>query len=348
LPTGHTHEDIDACFALIWMCFRTKTCETLEMYKQIIENAFKDSALNANMIDVYVIPNFQFFFAGCIDGKLQRLHKDLQTQHQWRFEAVKPTSLFPTGCKTTYKAYSSDKVVEFVKKPKSQCLSIIGQYTGLEATTLHCCWYPSRECDAERNVEGFYLLRSIPHSPTDLPPFEFPDKVHESIAETMSEVRKTYDIYDDVDIRTSWDNWYNMWAPKTDDSKSYIESLKSKNIPFHIPLKLIILNKDNYVKYPNWEGVAKVTVSNINPDFVWPEVIAAAMNSVLSDFNPNPRNPRLYSTTDADLTADINFFRERCNDYFNSLKTLTNNTLKIMLKRKIGYTGEVLSTTGNF
>jgi hypothetical protein len=207
----------------------------------------------------------------------------------------------------------------------------------LEATTLYCCWYPSKDCDKERNVEGFYLLRAIPHSENGtLPPCDFPDNVHESIAETISEVRKTYDIYSDEAIRKSWDVWYDIWAPKNGDSINYVQSMERKGIPFHIPLKLILLNKNNYIHFPDWENNCNAANSDINPDFVWPEVIAAAMNSVQSDFNPNPNNPRLYSTTDVDLTEVLNSFKERCSPHYNNLKSTTNNCLKIMLKRRVG------------
>ena len=90
------------------------------------------------------------------------MHKEIKTQHQWRFIAVKVDSMFPLGCKTTFRAYSSDQVVEFIKKPKSQCISKVGRYTGLECVTLYCRWYPSPECDKNRiGVEGFYLLTKL-------------------------------------------------------------------------------------------------------------------------------------------------------------------------------------------
>jgi len=34
LPTGHTHEDIDAMFGVIWRYFREKIFKTLDEYKQ--------------------------------------------------------------------------------------------------------------------------------------------------------------------------------------------------------------------------------------------------------------------------------------------------------------------------
>ena len=84
-------------------------------------------------------------------------NKGVHTQHCWRFEAVLPSPKFPQGCKTTYKAYSSDKVVEFVSKPVSQCHSAIGQYTGLEPMTVYCPWYLNKN-----GVEGnSYLVYII-------------------------------------------------------------------------------------------------------------------------------------------------------------------------------------------
>lgn len=37
------------------------------------------------------------------------MHKEVHTQHQWRFYAVPVDPMFPLGCKTTYRAYSADQ-----------------------------------------------------------------------------------------------------------------------------------------------------------------------------------------------------------------------------------------------
>lgn len=143
LPTGHTHEDIDACFAHIWSTFRGSPCLTLQEYKDRILSSFQDSKIAASMKDVMVIPAYSKCLEPCLDSKIANLHKGQQTQHCWRFEAVAISSHFKFGCKTTYKAYASDRVVEFECKPKSQCLSAIGQYTGLEPITTYCPWHPN-------------------------------------------------------------------------------------------------------------------------------------------------------------------------------------------------------------
>ena len=45
LPTGHTHEDIDAIFKLLWQCFRSRHIESLVAYSASLEEAFKNSVL---------------------------------------------------------------------------------------------------------------------------------------------------------------------------------------------------------------------------------------------------------------------------------------------------------------
>ena len=65
LPTGHTHEDIDACFGTIWGAFRSACCESLELYKKRILHAFgNNSLLKASVVDVMVIPDYRKLLQG--------------------------------------------------------------------------------------------------------------------------------------------------------------------------------------------------------------------------------------------------------------------------------------------
>jgi hypothetical protein len=276
LPTGHTHEDIDACFGVIWNCCKGRPCETLQQYMNRIVATFAETALRAVMIDVMVVPDYKHLLRDCVDSKLKNLHKDIQTQHQWRFEAVEQSVYFPLGCKTTYRAYSSDVVVEFVKKPKLQCLSSVGQYTGLEPVQLHCRWYPSAQCDASRpNVEGFYLLWRMPHADNGtLPPCPFPDLVVETIQKTLSEIRKRYDVITHSVIREQWDSWRDAFAPTVNDAVEYVRLQKLKGRAYHIPLKLILLNKQVSNQHNTWSHkLSGNNVTDINPGFVWTNAI---------------------------------------------------------------------------
>ena len=58
------------------------------------------------------------------------------------FEAVQQSQRFPFRVKTFYRAYTSDKVIEFENKHPSDCYSHIGSLTGLEPRTVHIWWYP--------------------------------------------------------------------------------------------------------------------------------------------------------------------------------------------------------------
>ena len=135
-------------FGTISKCVSTikRIIPTLQEYKEVIEDRFKEGMMQCNMIDVMLVPDYQNALKKCIDPKLQNLHKEIDTQHQWQFEAVEPSVYFPLGCRTAYRAYCSDRVVELVKKNRDHCQSLIGRFIGLEAVTVNCRWYPSAEC----------------------------------------------------------------------------------------------------------------------------------------------------------------------------------------------------------
>ena len=114
---------------------RSKTVHTVDDYAKEINKIFTGK-LKASVKDLYIIADFTSFFEKSIDQYFESYCKEEDTQHQFQFDAVDISTDFPFGCRTMYRAYSSDKVIEFVKKPKQQCLSPIGLITGLEPHTL--------------------------------------------------------------------------------------------------------------------------------------------------------------------------------------------------------------------
>lgn len=348
LPTGHTHDDIDACFSKIWEVFKGKPCETLQMYKELIVKGLAKTKLNPQMIDVMVVPNYQQFFGaeGIIDSKLSRLHKEVQTQHQWKFEAVAPSVLFPLGCKTMYRAYSSDVVVEIAKKPKQQCVSVVGQYTGLEPMKLYVRWYPSAECISSRlGIEGFYLIRKVPHCENNwLDPLELSIGSSIAINKCIAEVESSYDIIADAEIRDAWEEWRENYAPLSDDADRYLLLLSSKNHPYHIPLCDVYLDGFSGVDRPRWG--AKLDEPLIQTDYIWPEVLARANPSVVTEFTPNPPEPRTISVSDEYLESILDVFDRKCASYHASLQILSKKALEMKVQRRVSYNGIVPSTTG--
>ena len=359
LPVGHTHEDIDACFAVIWRIFRHTTCSTLDEYKRKIETSFKSEQLSAFVEDVWVVPNYQGFLENCIDTKLSRLHKEIQTQLQWRFEAVSPSRYFPLGCKTNYRAYSSDKVVEFLQKPEQQCMSDIGKLTGLEPCTLYIKWYPSATCHPDRpGIEGMYLLKALPHhnfvTNPMFEPVDLPDKVHEEISATLSEVRKHFNSVNSSGIRETWRTWGEKFAPDSSDVKEYIAKLsRNRIVAYSLPLKAVLYDSSFILKknVKGWKDAPTVARSNLNDGIVWPEDLAAATNSVLSEINPKPPAARLYLLSNADLLAFLEEFRSKTTIYYQKepggeLIGKNANQLKKILSVKVQLNGEAVSIPG--
>lgn len=352
LPVGHTHEDIDAAFAVIWSCFGSEPCETLQGYKTRIEETFAATSLHAIMEDILVVPDYQSVLEDCILSGFARMHKEEQTQLQWHFYAVAVSPMFPLGCKTTYRAYSSDQVVEFKKQPKGQCVSKVGRYTGLEPYTLFCRWYPSSKCDPNRvGVEGFFILSKLPVCPfgfgTFMKPCDFETGSTEVINKCLLEVHRQWQAFDThKDIINQWAQWRTAFAPTSDNAVEYVTHMRTRG-HYNMPLRLILFNPTHYMTPETW--IDKVDAySDYDPNFQWPEGIAIALNSVASDqFNPHPPDPRLYAVLDNHITEKKQYFCDHSALYYDvKLTEATAKVLKDMLRRRVGYSGEELSLSG--
>ena len=108
------------------------------------------------------------------------------------------------------------------------------------------------------------------------------------------------------------------WKSYNWKSEAAFLQLKHNGINYHIPLKRYIathiqtLTLDSSV---SWGNMLKSS-SIINTNFKWPEVMVAAMNSVVTEFNRHPPQPRLYSVTDDELLNDITSFKEKTEYYY--------------------------------
>ena len=58
LPVGHTHEDIDAKFAKIWVAVRGEFCATMEAYRNVIETALMSKQTPVKVVDILVVPDY--------------------------------------------------------------------------------------------------------------------------------------------------------------------------------------------------------------------------------------------------------------------------------------------------
>jgi hypothetical protein len=114
LMVGHTHSDIDATFGTLWSSIRQKHVLTPGGYEREIERALTTPAYKAKVVDIFVVPDYHAFLAPELDPKFNRYSKEAHTQLVFTFDAVGICANFPTGVRTSYRAYSQDQVIEIV------------------------------------------------------------------------------------------------------------------------------------------------------------------------------------------------------------------------------------------
>ena len=85
LPVGHTHEDIDGLFALIWRKLRDEFCLVPSEFVDLIKMALKKK-VNVRVVDLLALPDYVNLLAGCFDKSLSRFAKEEWTVNQFIFE----------------------------------------------------------------------------------------------------------------------------------------------------------------------------------------------------------------------------------------------------------------------
>lgn len=119
-------------------------------------------------------------------------------------------------------------------------------------------WYPDETTfrDTRPGIEGYYVLKSIPVPERKyyIDPVEFPDDAKSTIDETLSSVWLHFNTgnEDTKRIIDEWTNWKNIYAPLTNNAKDYIAQLNRNSIPYHIPLKMILLDETKFLDPANW------------------------------------------------------------------------------------------------
>ena len=110
LPVGHTHEDIDAKFAKIWVRVRQQHVATMSAYKKLIEEALSGNDCQPiEVVDIFAIPDYFSYLKPCIDIKFGRYCKTKWTQLQWKFEQHAICDDFPLGVKSSLLCRSRER-----------------------------------------------------------------------------------------------------------------------------------------------------------------------------------------------------------------------------------------------
>jgi hypothetical protein len=243
-------------------------------------------------------------------------------------------------------------VVEIKSRDKAVCTTPIGRAIGLEPITVITCNYPAPNTFPDRpNIEGFYLLETLPHirvcDSSSIPPMPLVAMSAECIKATLKEVSETYHLKKHV--VSWWNAWAAKYAPESDDACEYVTKLRLNGIPYRIPI-CEIFNEDFINKDLVWEhDVITDLYFVIDSTFQWPTSLAAAMPSVVTRFDKNPPLPRHYATDD-DYIVDLNsrYSIATDNRYYSS-NSMTVDKIKELLSLKVcAWIYESLNATSSF
>jgi len=102
LPVGHTHEDIDAVFGVIWSKVMNHNVLSPKQYKLLLALSGREKEKTVKVIDVWSVPDYIDFFDKHINKNLSRYAKSQWSQLQIIFEATDASEHFPLGVKVSY------------------------------------------------------------------------------------------------------------------------------------------------------------------------------------------------------------------------------------------------------
>jgi hypothetical protein len=150
LMVGHTHEDIDSVFGVLWKNVRTKFVLTPDEYKKAIEDNLSKPSRPCHVFDIFCIPDYKTLLEKYMDPKFVACVKKEKTQLQWKFEAVEKSIHFPNGVKTMYRAYSRDVVAEVIPDA--------GSTDGFTAQNCFVRDYPHADESRNVNYDGLSVI----------------------------------------------------------------------------------------------------------------------------------------------------------------------------------------------
>ena len=177
LPVGHTHEDIDGKFGVIWNHNKMFNILTPQRQAFLTKLAFacltSSGKFKVDVEDVYAVPDYRRYISPY--AWLERVFKTTKenplTQLQFIIEKVPVSEEFPLGARTMYRAYATPSAVEIVEK--SMVPFIVPPLTtiALMALRVDAILRPTTD-DNNGGPEGARVMNCFPQQPLQVEPFK--------------------------------------------------------------------------------------------------------------------------------------------------------------------------------
>ena len=124
LPVGHTHEDIDAIFALIWNALLDEGAITPQENVSLIVKTVRNKEAQIKLFTLRAIPNYKKWSNESLDGDIGYYAKVDWTQLQIILDAVPVCSMYPTGVMITYRGFASDEVTVIMRSMNGRLVRV--------------------------------------------------------------------------------------------------------------------------------------------------------------------------------------------------------------------------------
>ena len=171
LPPGHTHEDIDGIFGVIWQHNWRKNIIKPQDQKKYTIAAFNKSierGRKVDMVDVFAVPDYRAYFkphTNVSRGFQSDGYRNLG-QLQWTLTRTEKSVYFPNGVKTMYRAYPTSEAVEIVlrKQIPFKYRTATKTLSGLVPVRVLVVDRPTSD-DNKGGPEGMRVLERMPVGP---------------------------------------------------------------------------------------------------------------------------------------------------------------------------------------
>ena len=254
LMVGHTHEDIDSKFALIWRRIRSAFALTMSHYKHSVESALRHDGLTSEVVDLFATPDYDKLLRPLIDKNFGRYAKRFGSNDwtvlEFTVEGIEDIELlkyFPAGVKTTYRPYAADNVLRIVKDSKAPLRMTVDQLGPITA-------FPP--ADPELGLpEGFSILDELPDCVPDAEPFVVGS--HQLLHDVTHKMLHKFNSDATQPLHDEWKNFRDHIAPQSDSVEDYI----AEN-PLHIPFR-----KELYERRRRLDELIESRVTTIQKEY---------------------------------------------------------------------------------
>jgi hypothetical protein len=255
LPVGHTHEDIDARFGVLWRAIRDKTVITPQEYEQIMRKAFDTEVMKFYLEDIYAIPDYKEFFRPFLDSTLSGYTKLSQTQLCFRFERFEGDRInFPLCVRTMYRSYCTDKVYEIIEERNNPLIPI-----GFVASEVHSKWGPlATDSINDTNVDGIYVLKALPYGLFQ--PAKFEDDFLKGFKSTLEKARTMFRQFSET--VQEWEQFAALY-PNVETSQEYVLQPRAR---YELPMKDILFGYIDGIdsQFPDMSNLETESPADIN------------------------------------------------------------------------------------